>query len=99
MRAYQVDAILLTHFASMARREPALERVFGVLYFGWRNELLLTKAMNGAERKHQAQVDSPYTPKENLGGFGQNYPQQEQEDEGNFLSKLFGRKKKKREWQ
>jgi len=99
MRAYQTDAILLTHMVSMARREKALEKVFGVLYFGWRNELLLTKAMKGAERKHQAQVGSSYVPKEDLSGFGTQYPNQEEDEGGgNILSKIFGKRKKRRDW-
>lgn len=94
MRLCQNDIILLTHLFDCAVREEELAPVFKVLYYGWVNELSLTRTKNGAERKHQAQIGTSYTPSEQLYGYGKemNFAGEE-EEEGNIFSKIFKKKK------
>jgi len=97
LRLYQTDAVLLTQVFSISLRSPAFTQVAKVMFFGWRNELLLTKAKEGAERKYQASIGTKYATKEPLLGYGASYPSQPEEEEGNILQQLF-RRKKRREW-
>lgn len=97
LRLYQTDAVLLTQAFSISLRSDAFTQVAKVMFFGWRNELLLTKAKEGSERKYQASIGTKYVTKDSLSGYGSSYPAPQQEDEGNLIQKLFQRKKKK-EW-
>lgn len=78
MRLYQNDAIILTHLFQMAQQMPELRQMFATLYFGWKAELCLTRAKNGAERKLQAGVGTNYVPQETLIGYGGDFPQNPQ---------------------
>jgi len=92
MRLYQIDSNLLTHMASIARRDQDnFGMVFSVLYFGWRGELLLTKALKGDERKMQGTVKSKFNPELNKGGYGSSLEMDE--EEANLLSKILNRGK------
>lgn len=89
MRFYQTDAVLLTQAFSIAHRSEAFKSVVKMIFYGWRNELLLTKAKNGEERKHQAGVGkAKYAPKESLLGYGSSYDLNPQEEQ-NLLAGLF----------
>lgn len=95
MRLLQNDVILLTSLYEIARREPEVEPVFLTLYHGWRGELLLTRAKDGAERKLQGTVGTSYTPNERLSG----YEMEEEQEQENFLKQAFdkmGKKKRSR---
>lgn len=90
MRFYQTDAVLLTQAFSIAARSNAFKQVVKMMFFGWRNELLLTKAKNGEERKHQAGVGKArYMPKESLMGYGSSYDLDSNESEQGILANLF----------
>lgn len=96
MRLYQIDITLLTHMFDMAVREDALVPVFNVLYYGWVNEIQLTRTKEGAERKHQATYGTAYSPKESLYGFGRDYQLGETEEKGgNPVQKLLAGLKRK----
>lgn len=95
LRLIQTDALLLTHLYDMAKRDEGIAHTFSVLYYGWRSELLLTKTKNGSERKLQGAIGTSYTPKESMPGYGSDLPMPGQDDneEANFLQKLFKRRK------
>lgn len=94
VRYYQQDEVNLTNLASQARRMPALQPLFFVLYFGWRGELLITNAKDGMGRKLQAVVGTKYVPRSPMNGYGADYPGQDDPVEQSLLDKLFKRKPK-----
>ena len=97
VRFYQQDEVNLVNLASQARRMPALQPLFFVLYYGWRDELLITKAKDGKERGLQGVVGTKYVPRERMQGYGSEFPGQDDPTEENLLDKLFGGKKKKQQ--
>jgi hypothetical protein len=90
MRFLQNDVILLTSLYDMARREQELESVFFTLYYGWRGELLLTRAKDGIERKLQGTVGTGYSP-DGMRGYEMD---DDDEEDINFLEKAFSQMKK-----
>lgn len=94
VRFYQIDAVQLTNLASQARRAECLQGLFFCLYFGWRNELLITNAKDGLGRKLQGVVGTKYVPRERMAGYGAEFPGQDDPTEQNLLDKLFKRKPK-----
>ena len=92
MRLLQNDVILLTSLYEIARREEEMQSVFFTLYYGWRGELLLTRAKDGAERKLQGTVGTGYSPNEKLSGY-----EMEEEEQENFLKQAFSKVGKKKQ--
>ena len=98
MRFNQNDVVLLTHMFSMAARDEALIQPCKVMFFGWRGEMLLTKAKGGLERKMQAQVGTKFVSKEQLPGYGATLDSMmSDKQEENFLSRFFNRGKNKQQ--
>lgn len=93
LRYYQNDIVNLTSLFGMQKRDPSLRQLFLELYYGWLNELGLTRTKDGMERKMQASVGK-YNLQEILKGYGIDLPhlQGQQEDELNQLAKLLGKK-------
>lgn len=70
MNLEQIHAGSLITLYEMARNEKQLRPFFLVQLHRWRSGILLTKAKDGTERKHQAQVANKYTPRGEMRGFG-----------------------------
>jgi len=100
LRLYQNDVILLCQMLDMARREPQLQNFFLKTYYGWRGELMLTRAKDGLERKLQATAGG-YQPKGNMQGYGTDMPQfqQQEKEETNIFKKLFKGNKQRQQQQ
>jgi hypothetical protein len=94
IRYYQQDGHNIVNLASQARRMDELKLVFYVIYYGWRSELLLTKAKDGTERRQQGAVGAKYVPYgQHAAGFGESLEQMDPEEQS-ILDKIFGKKKK-----
>ena len=94
IRIYQREGRLLTKLFDMKKREPELEGMFHVLYFGGRGELSITrnKQGEGNERKMQANTSWRYEPQPGAGGYGVMAENVMSQEEASFIDKLFKRR-------
>jgi hypothetical protein len=98
MTAIQMDSPFLHSGLSMAKRNLGLVAPFELMFFSWRDGMLLTKAKDGQENREQhaagrAASPNPYGP-----GYGSNLPQYQPEAQkksfGDQLRGIFGGQKK-----
>lgn len=82
MAAIQLDSPFLHSGLEIARRNKGLIQPFRIMFFSWRDSLLLTKAKNGLENAAQHATGAKQTPQPfgNSGGFGAGLPQYAPED-------------------
>jgi hypothetical protein len=88
-RLEAIQADNLTHYQDMAMREPELKRSFIRLVHGWRNGLLISKAVEGKERDKQGALGGAPSPS---GPYGFTEDQTPKEDKRNFIQRLLGKK-------
>ena len=90
----QEEQGILTNFYDMAVRDPGMESFFKLRYYEWRGAILLTKAKDGTERKHQAAIGTKYVPRGPM--LGQELPAPP-EEEDSIIDKLLHRDRKKQQ--
>jgi hypothetical protein len=81
---------ILTDELDMARRSKYFIGFFRRRYYAWVNEIKLTRAGGGLERKLQASVSSPYTPREAILGYQGTPEEQLQKKNAGMINDLFG---------
>ena len=92
MNYYQTDIFYLVQMLSESLRDQKFQGVFLTMYYTWKNQLKLTRAMGGGERAAQMAVVANYSPEESKVGYEMLPPDEQKEQ--NFIQKLFKRKKK-----
>jgi hypothetical protein len=98
MNAVQMDSPFLHSALSMAKRNSGLVAPFNIMFFSWRDGLLITKAKNGQENLAQHATGAKNIPRPfDQGGYGAGLPQyQPEQNKQGFLDKFksaFGGKK------
>lgn len=80
MAALQMDSPFLHSALSMAQRNEGLVAPFKLIFFSWRDGMLLTKAKDGLENTMQHATGTKTQPQQfGTGGYGAGLPQYQPE--------------------
>ena len=99
MNGLHMDMPFLHSGLSMAQRNPGLVAPYLIMFFSWRDALLLTKAKEGMENLAQHATGAKHTPQPfgAQGGYGSGLPQYQEEGKkkgiGEQIRGIFGGKK------
>lgn len=93
MRIYQRDCEYLIKLYDMSMRDTRLTTLFRMLRAKFYSELGLTRAMEGEERKHQAEAGGYQSPQD-MRGYGATTPQEEEKSQLTQLKELIQKAKR-----